>query len=228
MRSGGHAIQSLPNPRRHQGQRHPVRGFAQCNTVAPAQQVAYGAQCAERLRIALSNRARDEQLYRQAHFDSLTGFAESAAVRDRLSQELASTADGSQRGALLYVDLDHFKKVNDSVGHSAGDQLLTIRRATAALLCQRMATRWRAWAGMSSSSFCAISPRSIPPLRSPSASSRRCSGREHRRTRSLRACQHRHHPVPGRRQYPSNNSCATPTWRCIRPRTAGRSRAVFF
>ena len=95
-------------------------------TPLPAQQVAYGAQCAERLRIALSNRARDEQLYRQAHFDSLTGLPNRLLFRDRLSQELASTADGSQRGALLYVDLDHFKKVNDSVGHSAGDQLLTI------------------------------------------------------------------------------------------------------
>ncbi|HEY2418806.1 MAG TPA: EAL domain-containing protein [Steroidobacteraceae bacterium] len=92
----------------------------------PAQQVAYGAQCAERLRIALSNRARDEQLYRQAHFDSLTGLPNRLLFRDRLSQELASTADGSQRGAVLYVDLDHFKKVNDSVGHIGGDQLLTI------------------------------------------------------------------------------------------------------
>ncbi len=92
----------------------------------PAPQVAYGAQCAERLQIALSNRARDEQLYRQAHFDSLTSLPNRLLFRDRLSQELASTADGSQRGAVLYVDLDHFKKVNDSVGHNAGDQLLTV------------------------------------------------------------------------------------------------------
>ncbi|MFI4895926.1 MAG: putative bifunctional diguanylate cyclase/phosphodiesterase [Steroidobacterales bacterium] len=92
----------------------------------PAQQAAYGAQCADRLRIALSNRARDEQLYRQAHFDSLTTLPNRLLFRDRLSQELASTAAGSQRGAVLYVDLDHFKKVNDSVGHIAGDQLLTI------------------------------------------------------------------------------------------------------
>jgi diguanylate cyclase (GGDEF)-like protein len=92
----------------------------------PAQQAAYGLQCAERLRIGLSNRARDEQLYRQAHFDSLTSLPNRLLFRDRLSQELASTADGSQRGAVLYVDLDHFKKVNDSVGHIAGDQLLTI------------------------------------------------------------------------------------------------------
>ena len=92
----------------------------------PAQQAAYGAQCAERLQIALSNRARAEQLYRQAHFDSLTSLPNRLLFRDRLSQELASTTDGTPRGALLYVDLDHFKRVNDSVGHIAGDQLLTI------------------------------------------------------------------------------------------------------
>ena len=91
-----------------------------------AQQAIYGQQCTDRLRIALSNRARDEQLYRQAHFDSLTSLPNRLLFRDRLSQELVSTAAGSQRGAVLYVDLDHFKKVNDSVGHSAGDQLLTI------------------------------------------------------------------------------------------------------
>jgi diguanylate cyclase (GGDEF)-like protein len=95
-------------------------------TPLTAQQIAYGAQCAERLRIALSNRARDEHLYRQAHFDSLTALPNRLLFRDRLSQEIASISDASQRGAVLYVDLDHFKKVNDSVGHSAGDQLLTI------------------------------------------------------------------------------------------------------
>jgi len=86
----------------------------------------YGSDCAARLATALRNSVRDEQLYRQAHFDSLTALPNRLLFRDRLSQELAATTDGSQRGALLYVDLDHFKKVNDSVGHLAGDQLLTI------------------------------------------------------------------------------------------------------
>ena len=95
-------------------------------TALPPAQEAFGVQCAERLRIALSNRAHDEQLYRQAHFDSLTALPNRLLFRDRLSQELAKTADGLQRGAVLYVDLDHFKKVNDSVGHGAGDQLLTV------------------------------------------------------------------------------------------------------
>jgi diguanylate cyclase (GGDEF)-like protein len=86
----------------------------------------YGAAFAERLRAALSNSARDERLYRQAHYDPLTQLPNRALFRDRLSQELAAAATGLTRGALMYVDLDHFKRVNDTLGHSAGDQLLSI------------------------------------------------------------------------------------------------------
>ncbi len=78
--------------------------------------------CAPRL----SNSARDERLYRQAHYDPLTQLPNRALFRDRLAQELAAAATGLTRGALMYVDLDHFKRVNDTLGHSAGDQLLSI------------------------------------------------------------------------------------------------------
>jgi len=86
----------------------------------------YGAAFAERLRAALSNSARDERLYRQAHYDPLTQLPNRALFRDRLAQELAAAASGLTRGALMYVDLDHFKRVNDTLGHGAGDQLLSI------------------------------------------------------------------------------------------------------
>jgi diguanylate cyclase (GGDEF)-like protein len=91
-----------------------------------AEVAGFGMECAGRIGVALSNSARGEQLYRQAHFDPLTSLPNRLLFRDRLSQELVSAADGLQRGALLYVDLDHFKKINDTVGHSAGDQLLQI------------------------------------------------------------------------------------------------------
>jgi len=86
----------------------------------------YGAEFATRLSVALSNSARDERLYRQAHFDALTSLPNRLLFRDRLAQELASATAGGTRGALLYIDLDQFKHVNDTVGHAAGDQLLTI------------------------------------------------------------------------------------------------------
>jgi diguanylate cyclase (GGDEF)-like protein len=92
----------------------------------PPELASFGCECAARLGVALSNSARDEELYRQAHFDALTQLPNRLLFRDRLAQELASAVAGMQRSALLYVDLDHFKKVNDSMGHAAGDQVLQI------------------------------------------------------------------------------------------------------
>ena len=85
-----------------------------------------GSEFAARLAIALSKAARDEQLYRQAHFDPLTGLPNRVLFCSRLSAQLQSAASGMENGALLYIDLDHFKKINDTVGHAAGDQVLTI------------------------------------------------------------------------------------------------------
>jgi diguanylate cyclase (GGDEF)-like protein len=91
-----------------------------------ARVAACGTQCAQRLGIALSSNARVDKLYRQAHFDPLTQLPNRLLFRDRLAQELAAISQTPGRGALLYIDLDHFKKVNDSLGHAAGDQLLSI------------------------------------------------------------------------------------------------------
>jgi len=84
-----------------------------------------GGEFAARLAIALANSAREERLYRQAHYDPLTGLPNRLLFRDRLSRELGGASPGKARGALLYIDLDHFKRVNDGFGHGAGDQLLT-------------------------------------------------------------------------------------------------------
>jgi diguanylate cyclase (GGDEF)-like protein len=85
-----------------------------------------GTEFAARLAIALTKSARDEQLYRQAHFDPLTGLPNRVLFCSRLSTELQSAAAGKANGAVLYIDLDHFKKINDTVGHAAGDQVLSI------------------------------------------------------------------------------------------------------
>jgi diguanylate cyclase (GGDEF)-like protein len=100
-------------------------GYAEAPAADP-QVPRYGAQFAGRLAVALTKNARDEQLYRQAHYDPLTALPNRLLFRDRLAQELANATAGLARGALLYIDLDHFKRVNDSVGHAAGDQLLQV------------------------------------------------------------------------------------------------------
>ena len=78
----------------------------------------------DRLGVALSTAARDEQLYYQARYDALTGLPNRLYFKDELSQELLKATRAQTWVAVLFVDLDHFKDVNDTAGHSAGDVLL--------------------------------------------------------------------------------------------------------
>jgi diguanylate cyclase (GGDEF)-like protein len=66
----------------------------------------------------------ENALARQVLHDPVTGLANRAALMDRLSRALASLEREPGRLAVLYVDLDHFKAINDSFGHDAGDQVL--------------------------------------------------------------------------------------------------------
>ena len=81
---------------------------------------------AQRLSLAVARHEREERLYRQAHYDALTGLPNRLLFRERLEVELQRVRDGAPGGALLYLDLDDFKRVNDTLGHAAGDQMLTI------------------------------------------------------------------------------------------------------
>jgi diguanylate cyclase (GGDEF)-like protein/PAS domain S-box-containing protein len=67
-----------------------------------------------------------DELVRQAYHDGLTGLANRSLFRDRLEQALARSAQADGTVAVLVLDLDGFKQVNDTLGHEAGDQLLRI------------------------------------------------------------------------------------------------------
>src|SRR5262245_35607201 len=78
----------------------------------------------DRLAVAVTHFDRAETLYRQAHFDPLTGLINRYAFEDRLKQAVRQAQRDRSTGALLYIDLDRFKQVNDTEGHKAGDRLL--------------------------------------------------------------------------------------------------------
>ncbi|MES2012923.1 MAG: EAL domain-containing protein [Pseudomonadota bacterium] len=66
----------------------------------------------------------DELIWKQANFDMLTGLPNRSMLLDRLSQAMKKSTRANAPLALIFLDLDRFKEVNDTLGHSAGDSLL--------------------------------------------------------------------------------------------------------
>ncbi len=67
---------------------------------------------------------KDESIWRQANFDHLTGLPNRKLFHELLSQEIRSANRNKTQLFVLYLDLDGFKQINDSLGHDAGDELL--------------------------------------------------------------------------------------------------------
>jgi len=70
--------------------------------------------------------AKEEQIRHQAYHDALTGLPNRAYFTERLHEAVSLASRHGHMCALMFIDLDRFKVVNDSLGHDAGDQLLTV------------------------------------------------------------------------------------------------------
>ena len=88
-------------------------------------------------------RSAEAHIHHLAFHDALTGLGNRHLLQQRLSDEIRRARRSGHRLALLFVDLDHFKLINDTYGHAVGDELLTVvaRRVGAHLRSSDLAVR---------------------------------------------------------------------------------------
>lgn len=86
--------------------------------------VIFDTDISSTIKLELQYKEQAKLLEHQAHYDALTNLPNRALFKDRLTQTIAEAKRNSEKFALLFIDLDHFKTINDSLGHHIGDEVL--------------------------------------------------------------------------------------------------------
>lgn len=76
------------------------------------------------MRYSIERKRYQVQIEHQAHYDTLTGLPSRNLLNDRLSQAIAQSDRSERPIAVLFADVDHLKRINDSIGHVVGDQVI--------------------------------------------------------------------------------------------------------
>jgi diguanylate cyclase (GGDEF)-like protein/PAS domain S-box-containing protein len=117
----------------------------------------------------ITQRKRDEALiWEQAHRDALTGLPNRRLLREQLTRDLAQAQADGLHVAVLFIDLDHFKEVNDTLGHDQGDALLI-------QVAERIASHVGAGdtvARMGGDEFTVLLPRLVQPVQADAMAAR--------------------------------------------------------
>ncbi|KYZ75892.1 hypothetical protein AXX12_11910 [Anaerosporomusa subterranea] len=130
----------LQIPLKSNGQVVGTIGLAYCEKkkVFGADEIEILSQFAELASIALDNallnasleeelrerKVREQAIWRLAYYDSLTGLPNRTYFQERLSAELDKARRGEATGAILHIDLDDLKLINDTLGHACGDEII--------------------------------------------------------------------------------------------------------
>lgn len=123
---------------------------------------------ANAIRPALFRKVTEDRIRFLAHHDDLTGVANRLLLQDRMEEAFAASACGGPGLALLYLDIDNFKQVNDTSGHAVGDRLL-------AAVARRLSVSLREGdtiARMGSDEFAIIQPHTGDPAAAASLATR--------------------------------------------------------
>ncbi|MEZ5499709.1 MAG: EAL domain-containing protein [Steroidobacteraceae bacterium] len=94
--------------------------------VADAQQDVRAQALTDRIAVVLNKLARDREIIRSANYDTLTALPNRRMFVEQLERLLNDARQGAAHGAVLFIDVDRFKQVNDTQGHAAGDRLLKV------------------------------------------------------------------------------------------------------
>ena len=105
------------------------------------------AQCLDKINIIEQLRHRDEYIQRMAYYDNLTGLPNRHLFSEFLRKALAHAQRNKLLLALFFIDLDGFKKINDSLGHSVGDLLLKAVADRLKVCCCRHQDTVARWGG---------------------------------------------------------------------------------